>query len=423
MDFRAEIAVTTNFSFLRGASHPHEYATTAAQLGLAAIGIADRNTLAGIVRAYDALNQLEDAPKLLVGCRLVFVDGTPDILAYPTDRAAYGRLCRLLSEGKAHAVKGECILTRDDLLRWQDGLLLVVMPPCPRLRAGTRDPFRKAWNSGTPSVTPGLNPGVTPPPPRGGGKTGSDLPALLATLSAAAPGRVWLGAAMLYRGDDRRPCAVFRRIADAARVPLIAVNDVLYHAPERRALQDVVTCIREHVTLNEAGRLLEANAERHLKAPHEMARAVSRMPRRAGRDTDFARSHRLFAGSTALQLSRRAGAEGQDRAGHLRRPRLGGGGALLSAGPPGKVAPDDRKGTRAHREARHRALFPHRPRHRRCSRGEEHPLPGARLGGQFGRLLCARHHRRRSRRRSICCSSASYRRAQGAARHRRGFRT
>src|SRR4029077_14110463 len=104
----AELAVTTNFSFLRGASHPKEMVGQAALLGHAAIGIADRNSLAGIVRAYDAHNQLKEQtgaalPKLVVGSRLVVVRGPPDILAYPADRAAYGRLCRLLSEGKLRA--------------------------------------------------------------------------------------------------------------------------------------------------------------------------------------------------------------------------------------------------------------------------------------------------------------------------------
>ena len=132
MNAYAEIAVTTNYSFLRGASHPWELVRTAANLGHAAIGIADRNTLAGVVRAYAALQVIEEnRPKLLVGARLVFVDGTPDILAYPIDRAAYGRLCRLLSAGKLRAPKGECHLALHDLLKWQEGLLLVVMPPHP----------------------------------------------------------------------------------------------------------------------------------------------------------------------------------------------------------------------------------------------------------------------------------------------------
>ena len=105
-----EIGVTTNFSFLRGASHPKEFAQAGALLGYAAIGIADRNTLAGVVRMYSAFEELrekgEPVTKHLVGCRLVFVDGTPDILAYPTDRKAYGRLCRLLSAGQVARAEG-----------------------------------------------------------------------------------------------------------------------------------------------------------------------------------------------------------------------------------------------------------------------------------------------------------------------------
>ncbi|MEI9886273.1 MAG: PHP domain-containing protein [Rhizomicrobium sp.] len=134
----AEIAVTSNFSFLRGASRPEELVAQAYAYNYAAIGIADRNTLAGVVRAYAALGDprfTETKPKLLIGTRLVFADDTPEILAYPTDRRAYGNL-RLLSEGKLRvpagekrATKGECTLFLGDLLAWQDGLLLVVMPP------------------------------------------------------------------------------------------------------------------------------------------------------------------------------------------------------------------------------------------------------------------------------------------------------
>jgi error-prone DNA polymerase len=299
----AELAVTTNFSFLRGASHPHEYAAAAKLHGHPAIGIADRNTLAGVVRAYDALNQIAEeegsAPRLLVGCRLVFVDDTPDILAYPTDRAAYGRLCRLLSLGKARAAKGECILTFDDLLAWQEGLLLAVLPPHPRPRKGNTDPFKKAWNNkrGTPSASLAL--GTSPASGGGKGEACSDIfpPPLagevrlkagegvtrrlqftLTTLRAIAPHRVWLAAFMPHRGDDRRRLRALARMAAAARVPLLATNDVLYHAAERRELQDVVTCIREHVALNDAGRLLEANAERHLKPAEEMERLFRHAP-------------------------------------------------------------------------------------------------------------------------------------------------
>jgi error-prone DNA polymerase len=236
----AELAVTTNFSFLRGASKAEEFVLTAALYGHAAIGIADRNTLAGVVRAYAALNDLElpnKKPKLLVGARLVFRDATPDILVYPTDRIAYGRLCRLLSKGKLRAKKGECDLFIDDLDEFQDGLLFIIVPPA---------------------------------------HPGDETAKALDRLTAMASGRVWLAAAMLYRGDDRRRLTGLKRIA--RKTPLIAINDVLYHEADRRALQDVVTCIREHVTLDTAGRLLEANAERHLKPAEEMARLFRDAP-------------------------------------------------------------------------------------------------------------------------------------------------
>ena len=129
----AEIGVTTNFSFLRGASHPQEYVQMAAEYGLHAIGIADHNTLAGVVRAYSELENLEikHKPKLLIGSRIVFMDATPDILVYPCDRSAYGRLCQLLTRGKRgeDVEKGECHLKLDDLLDFAEGQLLVLALP------------------------------------------------------------------------------------------------------------------------------------------------------------------------------------------------------------------------------------------------------------------------------------------------------
>jgi len=232
----AEIGVTTNFSFLQGASHPQEYVHQAAAFGFAAIGIADRNTLAGIVRAYAELKnpELTSQPKLLVGSRLVFIDGTPDLLAYPRDRQAYGRLCRLLSKGKLAAEKGECHLRFADLAEFSEGLLLVLVP---------------AYRF-----------------------TADGVSAVLNALRGLPAEGVWLAASPFHRGDDRRRLARLQRIAGDVRVPLIATNDVLYHAHERRVLQDVVSCIREKTTIETAGRLLEANAERHLKPSAEMIR-------------------------------------------------------------------------------------------------------------------------------------------------------
>jgi error-prone DNA polymerase len=269
----------TNFSFLRGAAHPQHMVLTALLLGHTGLGIADRNTVAGVVRAYCALKDLreEGAPppekvrdgsgpgeyvfvehprtgampvardelkvlaqafKLVVGARLAFADGTPDIVVYPTDRAAWGRLCRLLSLGKRRAKKAGCVLTFDDLLADPSGLLLIVLPS---------QPF-------------------------------DGLSHLLGQVDEAAPGAVWLGATMHRRGDDRRRLARLKASAAAARVPLLATNDALYDEPGARDLQDVLTCIREKVTIHRAGRLLEVNAERHLKRPAEMARLFADAP-------------------------------------------------------------------------------------------------------------------------------------------------
>jgi error-prone DNA polymerase len=236
----AELAVATNFSFLRGASHPEELVATAISLKLAGIGIADRNSLAGVVRAHLFLrNNKETAGdfRVITGARLVFRDGTPDILAYPRDRAAYGRLTRLLTDGNRHAPKGECHLTRQDLFRYIDGQHLIVM------------------DAGEP-----------------------DDSELLAKFSDAAPGRVWLAATASYGHNMRADLARRAALARTHDLPILATNDILMHTPERRALADVIACIREGVTLDNAGYLLEPNAERHLKDAEEMARLFEDVP-------------------------------------------------------------------------------------------------------------------------------------------------
>src|SRR5215471_5250722 len=165
MSAYAELAVTTNFSFLRGASHGEELVARAKELGLAGLGIADRNSVAGVVRAHQAAK--EKGLKFAPGARLVFADGTPDILAYPQDRAAWGRLTRLLTLGKRRADKGQCLLNRDDLVAHIAGLNLIVLP----------GHLKKASREG-------------------------ELVSLLLNFREAAPCAVWLGASMLYRGDD-----------------------------------------------------------------------------------------------------------------------------------------------------------------------------------------------------------------------------
>tara|TARA_R110001606_G_scaffold138492_2_gene276672 strand:- start:16521 stop:19790 length:3270 start_codon:yes stop_codon:yes gene_type:complete len=230
----AELAVTTNYSFLRGASHAAEHVKRAAELGLAAIGIADRNTLAGVVRAHVAAK--EAGIRLLVGARLVPVEG-PEILAYPMDRAAYGRLSRLLSEGKMkpEAAKGECLIKLTDILRASQGQILIVIPPETEFM---------------------------------------DFADTVQKIATTADGRVYLAARPSYSGRNRERLARLAEIGALADAPLIALNDVLYHTPDRRPLQDVLTCIRENCTLDTAGFHLEPNAERHLKSPAEMTRLL-----------------------------------------------------------------------------------------------------------------------------------------------------
>jgi error-prone DNA polymerase len=240
----AEIGITTNFSFLRGGSHPQDYVHRASELRLPVIGLADHNTLAGVVRAYKELDNpaVEHKPKLLIGSRLVFMDDTPDILVYPSDREAYGRLCQLLTRGKRgdDTAKGECHLKLADLLEFAEGQLLVLTLPH-RFETATA---RK----------------------------------LLDRLQHSRADGVWLAASLLYRGDDKRRLLRLHRLAADASVPLLATNEVLYHHPARRALQDVLTCIREKTTIDAIGKRLQANAERYLKPAQEMARLFSDVP-------------------------------------------------------------------------------------------------------------------------------------------------
>ncbi|WP_237152849.1 error-prone DNA polymerase [Oryzibacter oryziterrae] len=232
-----ELAASSNYSFLTGASHPQELVATATALGYAGLGLADRNTLAGVVRGHVAAKEMK--LPYAVGARLVFADATPDLLAYPRDRAAYGRLCRLLTTGNLRAAKGDCHLELSDLLAFSEGLQLIALPPC-----GQITPFERQ----------------------------------LRPLAQHLPDQLWLGADMPRGGQDRRRLARLGALADAGHIPLIAIGNPLYHAPERRALQDVLTAIREHVRLEDAGFRLLANAERHLKAPQEMARLFADRP-------------------------------------------------------------------------------------------------------------------------------------------------
>lgn len=246
----AEFGIQSNFSFLRGASKPEELVVAAKFLGFSSIGLADRNTVAGVVRAW----QQAKVEKLAYhpGCRLVFGDGTPDILAYPQNRKGWGHLCRMLTQAnlRDENEKGATLLQHSDLLEWGDLLSLAVLPD---LSANTDDPL-----------------------------------ALIRQLKDRFGANLRLGVAPDYRGNDRFRIEQAAAMADIAGVPLMATNDVLYHTAERRSLQDVLTAIRLNVPVAEVGLELTANAERHLKPPLEMARLFRRHPQALAETLRFA---------------------------------------------------------------------------------------------------------------------------------------
>ena len=236
----AELCVTTNFSFLRSGSHPEEMVDRAAAIGLAGIGVADRNTLAGVVRAHVIAK--ERGLRLIVGARIVFRDGAPDVIAYPQDRAAFAQLTRLLTAGNMRAPKGECWLDFTDLLAHAEGLRCILIPPDDVHIAGA-----------------------------------DDMVGYLQSLRRAC-GQVWLGAPFRVDGEDRRRLRVLKTIAIETGARLLATTEPLIHHGDRRALLDVVTCIREKKKLADAGVLLAKNAERKLKPPREVWRLYQDAP-------------------------------------------------------------------------------------------------------------------------------------------------
>ena len=231
----AELQVTTNYSFLRGASHVEELFATAKLLGLPALGFVDRNSLAGIVRAYQRAE--EAGVRLVVGCRLDLDDGC-SVLVYPTNKPAYSRLCRLLSIGKQRAGKGACRLDWNDLVEYGDGMLAVLAPD----------------------------------------EANDTLETNLTRLRADFGNRSYAALTLRRRPGDAPRLQHLADAARAARVATVATGDVLYHAPHRRILQDVVTCIREGCTIDDAGFRRERFADRHLKSPEDMARLFARHP-------------------------------------------------------------------------------------------------------------------------------------------------
>jgi len=250
----AELQVTSNFTFLTGASHPDELATTAAALGYHAIAITDCNTVAGIVRAHVAARRANI--RLVVGCRVHVIEPIAlSVLVFPMDRAAYARMCRMLTIGKRRAEKGECLLTLDDLIEYSEGLLGVIIPP-------------SAFDERFEDCVERLR-------------------------GAFDDDRLSIAMTREYGVDDAARLDAIAAFAGVMRVPIVATNDVHYHEPERRPLQDVVTCIRHGCTLDDGGGRLFASGERYLKAPEEMHRILAGYPQALARTVEIAQRARF----------------------------------------------------------------------------------------------------------------------------------
>jgi len=237
-----ELQVTTNYSFLRGASHVEELVARAAVLGMAALGVTDRNSLAGIVRAHQRAREV--GIRLIVGCRLDLADG-PSILVYPTDRHAYSRLSRLLTLGKGRAGKGRCELSWDDVSAAAAAGMVGVLCTDP-----TADNLR--------------------------------------SMKEGFQDRAYVALILMHRPNDAMRLQTIADMGRAAGVPAVATNDVLYHAPGRRILQDVLTCIREGCTIDNLGWRRERSVVRHLQSPDEMARLFARHPDALARTQEIA---------------------------------------------------------------------------------------------------------------------------------------
>jgi error-prone DNA polymerase len=265
-----ELGIASCFSFLRGASDAAQLVERALELGYDAIGIADVNSMAGVVRIHAEAVKYKRHP--VIGCRIETVEGLV-FLAYPADRAAYGRLCRLISAGRMGTPcgewqdKGVCEITLEMLAEHAEGVHLVLIPP--------RD-LQATLEIAMPSNVVPLSLSAEGAPRHQSRLVGLDE--LIPHLAAILPSMRHIAACYVHIGDDLARIATLDALARANGLTILATNDVLYHEPERRPLQDVMTAIRHKTTVDRAGWLLEPNAERHLKSPEEMMSLFSRWP-------------------------------------------------------------------------------------------------------------------------------------------------
>ena len=252
-----ELQVTTNFSFLRGASHPEELVEQAALLGYSEIAITDRNTLAGVVRAH-AAGRIHKV-RIIPGCRLDLLD-SPSLLVFPKDKEAYAALSNLLTRGNIRTEKGLCHLYQSDVCEMIRGSCVVMLPEV-KLDSNFElaDSIRKS----------------------------------AIHYKKVFGKNLYIGVQRYYQGDDSKYLYRMHELCASLDIPMVATNDVHYHQPERRELQDVLTCIREKCTIHTAGYKLHLNAERYLKPAREMQRLFRHYPDAIRRTREIAEACRF----------------------------------------------------------------------------------------------------------------------------------
>ncbi|KAJ32554.1 DNA polymerase, partial [Agrobacterium tumefaciens] len=265
----AELQVTTHFSFLRGASSADELFTRAKELGIEAIGVVDRNSLAGIVRALEASRAT--GLRLVVGCRLDLADGM-SVLVYPTDRAAYSRLTRLITLGKSRGGKNNCILHWDDVVTYCDGMIGILVPDLADETCAVQ----------------------------------------LRRLSEIFGDRAYVSLCLRRRQNDQMRLYEIANLASRFKVKAVVTNDVLFHEAGRRQLQDVVTCIRTRTTIDDVGFERERHADRYLKPPEEMERLFPRYGEALARTMEIVRRCKFSLDELTYQYPEEAIVPGKD---------------------------------------------------------------------------------------------------------------
>ncbi len=326
-----ELGLVSCFSFLRGASDAVDLAARARALGYDALGIADANSLAGVVRLHTEARALGLRP--VIGCRIETAEGL-EFLAYPGDRAAYGRLSRLISAGRMATLegawqdKGVCDISLAMLAGHSQGVHLVLVPP--------RDLEAQFTIAGAGNV-------VALDGSRREQALQAPLSGLLPHLAARLPTLRHLAASYLYGGDDLARINALDALARQHGLAILATNLPLYHAPQRRPLHDVMTAIRHKTTVAAAGHLLEGNAERHLKGPEEMARLFAAWPHALEAARNLADSCHFSLEELRYEYPRQTYPDGLDAQGYLTRLTWEGAAGHYPHGVPEEVAATLRK--------------------------------------------------------------------------------